>query len=73
MVDFLKWMIKMFLGLWVNFKYFYVFCYIEGEEEYLVYIMEEGNEMFRYNFKEVEYVVRNYKFIFEKLGVNVKK
>lgn len=54
MVDFLKWMIKMFLGLWINFKYFYVFCYIEGEEEYLVYIMEEGNEMFRYNFKEVE-------------------
>lgn len=59
MVDFLKWMINMFLSLWINFKYLYVFCYIEGEEEYLVYIMEEGNEMFRYNFKEIEYVVRN--------------
>lgn len=52
-----KWMTKTPLGLWTNPKYPYVFCHTEGEEEYLAYTTEEGNEMSRYNSKEVEQVV----------------
>lgn len=68
-----KWMTKTPLGLWTNPKYPYVFCHTEGEEQYLAYTTEEGNEMSRYNSKEIEQVVRNHKFISEELGANVKK
>lgn len=67
-------MTKTPLALWENPKYPYVFCHTEGEEEYLAYTTEEGNEMSRYNSKEIEHVVRNHKlFISEELSANVKK
>lgn len=54
-----KWAVKTPLSLWSNPKYPYVFCNTEGEEEYLAYTTEEGNEMSRYNAKEIEHVVKD--------------
>ena len=37
-----------------------MFCNTEGEEEYLAYTTEEGNEMSRFNAKEIEHVVKDF-------------
>lgn len=52
-----KWQVLEPLQMWNNPENPCVFCHVEGEEEYLSYSTDEGNEMSRYNMAEVHQVV----------------
>ncbi|XP_062578588.1 helicase with zinc finger domain 2-like isoform X2 [Saccostrea cucullata] len=65
-----KWMTRTPLGLWKNPKYPYVFCHTEGEEEYLTYTTEEGNEMSRYNSEEIGHVVSIFSYLVKTEKIN---
>lgn len=50
----LKFEVFELLSIWCDNKNLLIFCYIEGEEEYLVSILEEGNVMFKFNIVEID-------------------
>ncbi|XP_056009193.1 helicase with zinc finger domain 2-like isoform X4 [Ostrea edulis] len=56
-----KWQVLEPLQMWNNPENPCVFCHVEGEEEYLSYSTDEGNEMSRYNMAEVHQVVKVFK------------
>ncbi|XP_061163419.1 helicase with zinc finger domain 2-like [Saccostrea echinata] len=65
-----KWMTRTPLRLWKNPQYPYVFCHTEGEEEYLTYTTEEGNEMARYNSNEIERVAAIFSYLVKTEKIN---
>ncbi|XP_061162412.1 helicase with zinc finger domain 2-like isoform X2 [Saccostrea echinata] len=65
-----KWEVIEPLHMWRDPKDPCVFCHIEGEEEYLSYSTDEGNEMSRYNMAEVDQVVKVFRHLVKKEGVD---
>ncbi|XP_062566529.1 helicase with zinc finger domain 2-like [Saccostrea cucullata] len=67
-----KWKMLQPLSLWRDSENPLVFCHMEGQEDYLSNMSEEGNEMSKFNDAEIDQVEKVYLHLVKKEGISAK-